>query len=56
MIVLGCVEFYPKGCTRLVIVMGLRVLLNTHYLIRKILVEAVLDVHVRGVKIKSFFI
>jgi hypothetical protein len=34
--------------------MGLRVLLIMHYLILKILVEAVLDVHIRGVKIKKF--
>ena len=34
--------------------MGFRVLLTTHYLIREILVEAVLDIHVRGVKIKRF--
>jgi hypothetical protein len=34
--------------------MELRVLLNTHYLIREILVEMILDVQVRGVKIKKF--
>jgi len=34
----------------------LRVLFITHYLIREILVEAVLDVHVKGVKIKNFSI
>jgi len=34
--------------------MGLRILLVTHYLIRNILVEMVLDVHLRGVKINVF--
>jgi hypothetical protein len=33
--------------------MGFRVLLITHYLIREILVKAVLNVHVRSVKIKK---
>ena len=36
--------------------MGLRVLLITPYLIQEILVNAVLDVHVRGVRNKSFSI
>jgi hypothetical protein len=36
--------------------MGFKVLLITHYLIREILVETVLDVHARGVKIKKRFI
>jgi hypothetical protein len=31
--------------------MRFKVLLITHYLIKKILVEAILDIHVRGVKI-----
>jgi hypothetical protein len=31
------------------------VLLNMHYLIQEILMEAVLDVHVKGAKIKKFF-
>ena len=34
--------------------MGLRVLLITYYLIREKLVKAILDIHVRGVKIKNF--
>jgi hypothetical protein len=34
--------------------MGCRVLLITHYLIRKILMETVLDVHIKCVKIKKF--
>jgi hypothetical protein len=34
--------------------MKFKVLLITHYLIREILVDTVLDVHVRGVKIKKF--
>jgi hypothetical protein len=36
--------------------MGLWVLLITHYLIREMLVEAILDVHVRDFKIKGFLI
>jgi hypothetical protein len=36
--------------------MEFRVLLITHYLIREILIEVVLDVHVRNVKIKIFSI
>ena len=36
--------------------MGFKVLLITHYLIWEILVETVLDVHARGVKIKKRFI
>jgi len=36
--------------------MGLRVLLTTHYLIGRILVKAILDIHKRGVKIKCFSI
>ena len=34
--------------------MKLKVLLITHYRIRENLVEMVLDVHVKGVKIKKF--
>jgi hypothetical protein len=36
--------------------MVLQVLLITHYLIQKTLVNEVLNVHVKGVKIKSFSI
>jgi hypothetical protein len=36
--------------------MRFRVLLIIHYLIREILVEGVLDVHARGVKIKKISI
>jgi hypothetical protein len=36
--------------------MRFRVLLTTHYLIREILVDVVLDIHVRSVKIKGFSI
>ena len=53
MIVYGCIEIHIKGCVRWIIVMKLRVLLITHYLIWDILVEIVLDVHVKGVKIKK---
>jgi hypothetical protein len=52
----GCNEIHPKGCGGWIIVMGFRVLLITHYLIREILVEAILDVHARGIKIESFSI
>ena len=34
--------------------MRFRVLLITHYLIREILVEATLDVHIRNIRIKNF--
>jgi len=56
MIILGCIEFHLNGCTWWIIVMRLRVLLIMHHLIQWILVEEVLDVHVRAVKIKSFLI
>jgi hypothetical protein len=56
MIVLECIEFYLNDYVGWIIIMELRVLLNTQYLIRKILVDEVLDVHVRGVKIKGFSI
>jgi hypothetical protein len=36
--------------------MEFRVLLIMHYPIQKILVEVVLDVHAKGIKIKSFSI
>ena len=49
-----CIEFHPKGYAGWIIVMELRVLLITHDLIQEILVKAVLDVCVRGVKIKKF--
>ena len=54
MIIHECIEIHPKGCGWWIIVMEFRILLITHYLIRKILVEGVLDVHARGVKIKKF--
>jgi hypothetical protein len=56
MIVHGCIEIHLKDCVGWIIVMGLRVLLIMYYLIREILVEVLLDVHVRVVKIKSFLI
>lgn len=56
MIVLECIKFHPKGCARWIIVMRLRVLLITHYLIQKILVDVILDAHVICVKIKSLSI
>jgi hypothetical protein len=53
MIVLGCIEFLLKGCAGWMIVIWLRVLLIIHYLIWEILVEVIVDVHVRGVKIEK---
>jgi len=50
------IEIHLKGCVWWIIVMEFRVLLITHYLIREILIEVVLDVHVRNVKIKIFSI
>jgi hypothetical protein len=50
MIVHGCIEIYPKGCRGWIIVMGFRVYLLR---IREILVDVVLNVHARGVKIKN---
>jgi hypothetical protein len=34
--------------------MGFKILLIAHYLIQEILVGGVLDIHIRGAKIKSF--
>jgi hypothetical protein len=56
MIVHGCIKIHPKGYGRWIIVMGFRVLLITYYLIREILVEAVLDVLARGVRIEKISI
>jgi hypothetical protein len=53
MIVHKCIEFRLKSYTKWIIEMRLKVLSIIHYLIRRILVEIILDVHVRGVKIKS---
>jgi hypothetical protein len=49
MIIHGCIEIHPKGCGGWIVVMGFRILLIMHYLIRELLVEAVLDVHASGV-------
>jgi hypothetical protein len=56
MTVLECIEFHSKGGASNIIVMGLRFLLITYYLILEILVGMILDVHARGVKIKKFSI
>jgi len=48
------IKIHPKSCIRWIIIKGLRVLLITHYLIQKILVDVVLDIYVKGVKIKCF--
>jgi hypothetical protein len=54
MIIHGCIEIHPKDCGGWVIVIRFKVLLIMHYLIREILVEAVLDVYASGVKKKKF--
>jgi hypothetical protein len=54
MIVHGCIKIHTKGYIGWIIVMEFKVLLIIHYLIGEILVEAILDVYVRGVKIKKF--
>jgi hypothetical protein len=46
----------PEGLRRMNYCNEVEVLLVTYYLIREILVEMILDVHVRDVKIKSFSI
>jgi hypothetical protein len=53
MIVYGCIEIHSKSCGGWIIVMGFMILLITHYLVQEILVERVLDIHKRGVKIKT---
>ena len=52
----GGIEIHPMSCGWWIIVMEFRVLLITNNLIREILVEGVLNVHARGVKIKRFSI
>jgi len=49
-IIFLCIKFHLKGCTWWIIVTGLRVLLIMHYLIREILVDGVLDVHISDIK------
>ena len=44
---------HSKSCGGWIIVMGFKVLLITHHLIKEILVEAVLNVHARGVRVKK---
>jgi len=51
-----CIEIHPKGYGGWIMVMGFMVLLIAHYLIRKILVEWVLDFYARDVRIKSLSI
>jgi hypothetical protein len=53
----GCIEIHPKDCGGWIIVMGFRILLITQHLIREILVvDVILGVHARCVKIKSLSI
>jgi hypothetical protein len=54
MIVNGCIKIHPNGCVGWIIVMRFMILLIMHYLIREILVETILDVDIRVVKIKNF--
>jgi len=56
MIVHGCIEIHPKDCGGWIIVTGFRVLLISQHLFLEILLEAVLGVHARSVKIKSICI
>ena len=56
MIVCGYMDIDHKGCGGWIIVMGFKDLLIIYYLIRKKLVNRVLDAYARGVKIKSFSI
>jgi len=49
MIVNGCIKIYPRGYKGWITVLGLRVLLITHYLIREILMDVVLDVYTRDI-------
>jgi hypothetical protein len=54
MIFHGYIEIHPKGCEDWIIVMRFRVLLVTHYLIREILMEAILDINEKRVRITNF--
>jgi hypothetical protein len=56
MIFYRCIEIHPRGCGGWIIVMRFRVLLIMHYLIREILMEVVLDVHAKSVRIKNLSI
>jgi len=53
MIVHRCIKIHHKRCKKWIIVMKFRVLLIMQYLSRENLVEVVLDVHARGVRIKK---
>jgi hypothetical protein len=56
MIVDGCIEIHTKDCGGWIIVTEFRVLLFSQHLFLEILLEAVLGVHARSVKIKSICI
>jgi len=49
MIVNECIKIYPRGYKGWITVLGFRVLLITHYLIREILMDVVLDVYTRDI-------
>jgi hypothetical protein len=50
------IEIHPKSCGGWISARGFMILLITHYIIQEILVDGVLDVYTRGLKIKSFSI
>ena len=56
MIFHGCIKIHLKDCEGWIIIMGFKVLLIMQYLIREILMKAVLGIHARDVKIKSLSI
>jgi hypothetical protein len=56
MIVYECIEIHPRSCGGWIIIMRFKILLITYYLIWEMLVEAILDVHTRGVRKKKLSI
>jgi hypothetical protein len=56
MIVHECIEIHQNGCVGWIVIMGIKVLLIIYYLIQKILVDVILDIYIKDVKIKSLSI
>jgi hypothetical protein len=56
MIIHGCIEIHPKECRGWIIVIRFRVLLISQHPFIEILLDAVLGVNARSVKIKSICI
>jgi len=54
MIVHRCIEIYPKDCRGWIIVIGFMVLLISQHLFLEILLDAILGVNARSVKIKKY--